>query len=469
MNKSLSLPHSKETEMMVIGCMINSINALNFCVDSLDDSDFYYKEHKEIFLAIKQAYQDNVAADIMVICENLSRQKKLSGVGGYSAVVTLSQYAGTGGDFEQYCSIIKEYSTLRRLITCCEAAKITAVEGKTQSDEIIGQLESKLLNLAGAKNEETKVFGKILNGEQSISEKSFMQLVEERQELFRQYGNNIPLINAHSTGYKELDKLIGGLGNTNLIIFAGRPAMGKTGFAVNIAENLAITNKIPVAFFSLEMGADQIVERLVCSRAGVSKQKLNSGTLTGEEYQRLNEVVLGYDQSPLYIEDQSEISINLIKSRARRLKKAHDIKVIMIDYLQLIKSNIKHENKNIEVGYISGELKRLARELNVPIFCLAQLSRKVEARVDNKPLMSDIRDSGSVEQDADQVIFIHREEYYNKLNKPGLATVIVSKNRHGSIGDIDLCFNAPIVRFIDLPPFPQHPTDPNFLAFSPDK
>jgi len=274
----------------------------------------------------------------------------------------------------------------------------------------------------------------------------------------------------------DLDKMLGGLGKSNLFILAARPAMGKTALALNIAENVCFKLNMPVGVFSLEMNADQLVHRLICSQSEVESEKLKQGSLNGMEYQRVVAAVHNMQKGQMVIDDQAGLKITDLRVRARRMKEAHKIELLIIDYLQLLSgggSKASAENRQNEISEISRMLKNLARELNIPIICLSQLSRKVEERPGHRPMMSDLRESGSIEQDADCVMFLLRREYYDPYDKPGQAELIVAKNRHGGVGSVNLTYRKEITQFANYvgPPIDDAPkktakADP-FSAFAP--
>lgn len=449
-------PNSKESEMMVLGCMLTSVNALNIAADGLDDSDFYYTEHKIIFQVLKTAYKNDKPADVHLVCEELRRQDKLKAVGGIPYVTTLAQYAGTSAYIEEYVSVVSDKSTLRSMINAAQTIEKNALEEPENVLEALDEAQQLLFQISQAANPIAgKLISDILSGVKAETAQPFLKELQERQERYLQRGPEDPGITGIPTHFLDLDKMINGLGNSNLIILAARPAMGKTALAINIAENICFKSHIPVGIFSLEMSAEQLVHRLVCSHSEVESDKIKAGSLNGAEFQRIVASVNEMHKHVMIIDDQPGLKITDLRARARRMKEAHGIGLLVIDYLQLISGSGSfrtQENRQNEISEISRLLKNLARELNIPIFCLSQLSRKVEERQGHRPMMSDLRESGSIEQDSDIVMFLLRREYYDPMDKPGMAELIVAKNRHGGVGSVNLTFRKEIAQFANYAP-----------------
>jgi replicative DNA helicase len=295
----------------------------------------------------------------------------------------------------------------------------------------------------------------ILKGSKATSGLPYLKEIQERQERFSTLGPEASKITGIPTGFIDLDKVINGLGNSHLIILACRPAMGKTALSLNIAQNVSFKHKIPVGIFSLEMSAEQLVHRMVCSAAEVESEKIQTGSLNGTEYQRIVSSVNQIQNHVIIIDDQPGLKVTDLRARARRMKESHNIGLLIIDYLQLLSgsgSNRNQESRQMEISEISRMLKNLARELNIPILCCSQLSRKVEERTGHRPVMSDLRESGSIEQDSDIVMFLYRREYYDPNDKPGMAEVIVAKNRHGPVGNVQLTYRKELAQFANYTP-----------------
>lgn len=444
-------PHSKDSEMMVLGCMLTSINALNVAADILDDSDFYFTEHKIIFQVLKAAFKADKPADVHLICEELKRQEKLKAVGGAGYITTLAQYAGTSAYIEEYVSLVRDKAVLRRMVNAAQTVEKKALE---EPDNVFASLDDaqKLFYEIGqhAHPGAGTLISEILTGVKAESGLPYLKELQERQERYEQRGPNELGITGIQTHFIDLDRLLNGFNNSNLMILASRPAMGKTAFVLNVAENICFRNQMPVGIFSLEMSAEQLVHRMICSQSEVESDKIKTGALNGAEFQRIVSCVHEMQKHPLVIDDQPGLKISDLRARARRMKEAHGIQFLVIDYLQLIVGSGSYrtqENRQMEISEISRMLKNLARELNIPIICAAQLSRKVEERQGHRPMMSDLRESGSIEQDADIVMFLLRRDYYDPMDKPGMAELIIAKNRHGAVGNVQMTYRKEIGQF----------------------
>lgn len=474
-SKVIIPPNSKESEMMVLGCMLTNVNALNAAADGLDESDFYYTEHKILFQTLKTAYKNDKPADIHLICEELKRMDKLKSVGGVAFVTGVAQYAGTSAYIEEYVELVKNKSILRRMIATSQEIERKALNEPQDVAQALDDAQQQFFAISQVANPTGGVLIKdILSGVKASSKLPFLKELQERQEKYQSKGAEETGITGIPTHFIDLDKMINGLNNSNLMILAARPAMGKTALAINIAENLCFKNDLPIGVFSLEMSAEQLVHRIVCSQAEVESDKIKTGALAGSEFQRIVGAVNMMQKATMIIDDQPGLKITDLRSRARRMKEAHNISCIIVDYLQLLSGSgfsKNAENRQNEISEISRMLKTLARELNIPIICLSQLSRKVEDRAGHRPMMSDIRESGSIEQDADIVMFLLRREYYDPYDKPGLAELIVAKNRHGGIGTVNLTFRKEIAQFANYSPgLVSGSTDSNedaFAAFAP--
>lgn len=461
--KMITPPNSKDSEMMVLGCMLNNVNSLNVASDSLDDSDFYYTEHKTIFKALRFAYLNDKPSDIHLISEELLRQNLLESVGGVKYLVSLAQYAGTSAYTEAYIQVIKDKNTRRRMLSAVQVIHKLAVEESENVENALDEAQSLLYKISQASGKDKSITAKdLITGEKRESKKTFVKELVDRVEDFKKNGDKNNGITGLSSGFIDLDKMINGLGNTNLIVLAARPAMGKTALAVNIAENVCYDLGVPVGIFSLEMGAEQLVNRIICSQSGVESEKVKIGNLTDFEMQKIITATHKIANGVMPIDDQEGMKITEIRSRARRMKEVYGIKFLVIDYLQLISGSgsfRNQENRQQEVSEISRMLKNLAKELNIPILCLSQLSRKVEERTNHRPMMSDLRESGAIEQDSDIVMFLLRREYYDANDRPGTAELIVAKNRHGSVGTINLSFRKDITKFENYTPIEQDMSD----------
>lgn len=436
---------------MVLGCMLTSINALNYAAGKLLDADFYFQEHKTIFQVLKQAYQSDAPADVHLVAEELKRSDKLKAVGGIPYLTSLAQYAGTSAHIEEYAELVHSKALLRRMIHAAQSVEKKALGEPQDVASALDDAQALFFQISQTAGSSAGYLLKdLLDGTRGNASQPFLKALEDRQEKYRLRGPNDPGVTGLATHFYDLDKMVNGLGKSNLAILAARPAMGKSALAINIAENVCFKGQMPVGIFSLEMSAEQIVMRMICSQSGVEGSKLQTGSLSSADFQEVVECVNRIRQFTMVIDDQPGLNITDLRSRARRMKEAYGIELLVIDYLQLIAGSgsvRSQENRQNEISEISRMLKNLARELNIPVLCLSQLSRKVEERTGHRPMMSDLRESGSIEQDADVVMFLLRREYYDEHDKPGMAELIVAKNRHGSVGTVNLTFRKEVAQF----------------------
>lgn len=447
-------PQSKESEIMVLGSMLNSINALNFACDCLESGDFYFPEHKIIFQAMVELRRVESPADSVLVAEKLKAQGLLDAAGGVSYLATLSNYSASSAYIEEYAEVVEGKATLRKIIEVAQKLERDALKDDAKSMDIL-EIGSKSLFEIGQKSQKNpyKTSERFIEGPDGIEEKPFMEWVGERQAFYLENGDSQEIISGLPMGYKDLDRMLNGMGKGHLLILAARPAMGKTALALNICSNVAFQSKKAVGIFSLEMPGEELMLRLISSLALVDANKIKKGNISGLEYQNLNSASHLVKGGNLLFDDQGGIRIGDLKARARRMKENFDIGLVMIDYLQLISgtgSRMSQENRQVQVAEISKELKNLAKELNIPVLCLSQLSRNTEARTDKMPLLSDLRESGAIEQDADIVMMIHRHDYYDPNDHPGRATVRIAKNRHGETGEVHLTFDKPHYLFKDM-------------------
>lgn len=444
-------PSSKESEMMVLGCMLTSINSLNIAADSLDETDFYYTEHQIIFQALKNSYKQDKPADVHLVSEELKRLGKLDAIGGVGYITTLAQYAGTSAYIEEYVDIVKSKAILRRMIHASQIIEKNALEEPQDVHGALDEAQGLFFKISQSANPGSGILiSDIIAGLKSSNQIPFLKELQDRQEEFRARGPNQPKITGIPTHFLDLDKLINGLNNSNLMIIAGRPAMGKTALGINIAENLCFKNKLPVGIFSLEMTAEQLLHRVVCSQAEVESDKIRTGSLSGVEFQRIVAAVGDMEKQTMVIDDQPGLKITDLRARARRMKESYGVRLLVVDYLQLLSgsgSNRNLESRQNEISEISRNLKTLARELNIPIICMSQLSRKVEDRAGHRPMMSDLRESGCLtgeaqiqdvtsekvytiqelaERDVQVPIFVHAVDKHHKIGKHSLVKAFYS-------------------------------------------
>lgn len=443
-------PNSKESEMMVLGCMLTSPNALSVGSENLSENDFYFTEHKAPFRILKDFYKKDKSADVHLICEELKRLDKLKSIGGAAYITTLAQYAGTSAHVEEYCQIIRNKSHSRQALSIFKDAEKEFLDDPENPTTASEKYHQKFIELGKrySPNDKASV-GEILSGNKSrIEPTPIIKRLKTRQEFHKKHGK--PCLTGLPTGYTDIDNVVTILEDTNLIVVAGRPAMGKTALALNILSNICFDQNMPVGFISLEMGADQLVERMLSIRTGVPGEKIKRGTFSDEDYEKLKEEDRKLRKANFFIHDQAVSTVSQVVSRARRLKDEEDIRILAIDYIQLLGTDSGNDSRQYEVAEVSRTLKRLAMELKIPVIIIAQLSRKVEERSSKRPLMSDLRDSGQIEQDADAILFVYRREYYDPMDKKGQAEIILLKNRHGPTANANLGFRSECGAFDNL-------------------
>lgn len=430
-------PNDYETEKAVLSCMIFDIDGLAVAYDMLKTDDFYRAEHKAIFDAIVDMYSDNQPVDIITLKNKLESLNILDKVGGYEYILELFNIVSTSALTKQYAEIIKEKSIRRKILKASKDINALTFNNAETIENIIEKAEKIVSSIDNdSKDEDFSPISDIL--ETSIEKIEF---------LYRKKSK----ITGIETGFIDFDIKTSGLQNSDFILIAGRPSMGKTAFVINIAQYASLHKNITTAIFSLEMSKEQLVNRMICTEALVEAQKIRTGDIEGNDWTKIAEAVSALSDAPIYIDDKSSITITELRAKCRRLKKEKNLGLVVIDYLQLMSGSGKSENRQQEISNISRALKALARELDIPIIALSQLSRAVEQRKPPKPMLSDLRESGAIEQDADLVCFLYREEYYNpETEKRGQAEVIIAKQRNGSVGTINLSWLAQYTKFSNL-------------------
>lgn len=430
-------PHSIEAEQSVLGAMILDREAINIAVEMIKPEDFYKEAHREIFEAILNLYNKNEPVDLITLAEELKRRGTLENIGGVTYLADLSSGVATTANTKYYCKIIEEKSTLRKLIKSCNEIILKSYENLEEVNAIIEQAEKSIFDIT---------LGKQREGFAPINEvllKSFSK-IEERA------ASQNP-ITGITTGFIDLDYKLSGLQRSDLILVAARPSMGKTAFALNLATNAALKGGAKVAIFSLEMSKEQLVQRMISATAHVDLQKIISGRLSEDEWIQIINAMGPLSQAQIFIDDTAAISLMEMKAKCRRLKIEKGLDLILIDYLQLMQSEGRHENRQQEISAISRGLKALAKELECPVVALSQLSRAPELRSDHRPILSDLRESGAIEQDADVVLFLYRDEYYNPdTDKKNIGEVIIAKHRNGPTGSVELVFKKEFTKFVNM-------------------
>ena len=430
-------PHHLDAEKSVLGAMLQSPDSVMLAQESLKPEDFYDPAHKEIFDSMMYLTQQGRPVDLITLDEELNRRGRLDGVGGLDYLIELSQFVPTTANTGAYIRIIDEKSTLRKLINAASEITQKSYAAEEETSDILAEAEKHIYDITMRKG------GELLQPIQSV----LLETYDRIEELARNKGK----IEGVPTGYPDLDRMLTGMHPGEFILIAGRPSMGKTSIGMNIVENAAIRHGAKVAVFSLEMPAEQLVMRMLCSEAKVDMQSVRRGTLTMEDWERLTDAMVPIARSQIYIDATSGLSVPEMRSKARRLQMEHGLDLIMIDYLGLMSGSGKFNSRQEEVSGISRALKSLAQELRVPVIVLSQLSRANAGRSDHRPILSDIRDSGAIEQDADVVMFIHRESYYDpETEKKNIAEVIIAKQRNGPLGTVELGWAAEYTQFVNL-------------------
>ena len=431
-------PHDIEAEQAVIGSMITDRDAVISAVETLKPDAFYRDDNKAIFEAILNLYKKAEPIDIITLKDELESMNKFEQVGGYEYLASLPEKVPTTANVQKYIKIVEEKSILRNLIKTANEIISLGYDPTEDVEDIMDSAEKKIFDIMQSKNQK---------GYTPIKD----ALVESFAKLEELY-NRKQYITGVSTGFIALDHKTAGLHGSELILVAARPAMGKTAFALNIATNAAVRGKVPVAIFSLEMSKDQLVNRILCSEAMVDSNKVRTGKVEEGDWVKLAGAIGPLSESEIYIDDTPGISVMEIRTKCRKLKMEKNIGLIVIDYLQLIQGNNKRVgSREQEISEISRSLKILAKELDVPVIALSQLSRAVEQRPDHRPMLSDLRESGAIDQDADIVMFIYRDDYYNKESeKKDIAEIIIAKQRGGTIGPVDLLWMGNYTKFVNL-------------------
>lgn len=444
-------PHSVEAEQSLLGGLILENSAWDRIADIVGEHDFYRHEHRLIFRAVSSLISENRPADVVTVQEVLERNHDLEPAGGFNYLVTLVQSTPSAANIRRYGEIVRERSIVRQLAEVGTeiARKAYQPEGRT-AEQLLDDAESRVFQIA----EST---AKAKQGFLDMAE-LLKQTVERIDILYDR--DNPDEVTGISTGFADLDRLTSGLQAGDLVIVAGRPSMGKTAFALNIAEDVAITSKLPVAVFSMEMGGAQLVMRMLSSVGRLDQSHLKNGRLVDDDWGRLNEAIAILSDAPVFIDETPSLTALEVRARSRRLARRFNGKLglIVIDYLQLMAGSGRSDNRAAELGEISRSLKALAKELQVPVIALSQLSRSVEQRTDKRPMMSDLRESGAIEQDADLIMFMFRDEYYNRENSQfkGLAECIIGKHRNGPTGRVFLTFLGQFTKFENAAYIPDH-------------
>lgn len=438
-------PHSIEAEQSVIGGLLLENEALDKVADILSPDDFYQHDHKTIYQHIARLIERNRPADIVTVAESLENTAELASVGGIAYLGSLAQNTPTAANIRRYAEIVRERAIMRKLVTVGSdiAGSAFSPNGR-DAQQLLDEAEAKIFQIAESGNKNSEGF-------QDIKE-LLPQVAEKIDELFSREDQSE--VTGIPTGFTDLDRMTSGLHGGDLIIVAGRPSMGKTAFSINMAENVALDTGLPVAVFSMEMGATQLATRMIGSVGRLDQHRMRTGRLEDEDWEKLTTALGKLNEAPIFIDEGAGLSSFDVRARARRLhRQTGKLGLIVVDYLQLMAApaGTRSENRATEISEISRSLKALAKELDVPVVALSQLNRGLEQRPDKRPVMSDLRESGAIEQDADLILFIYRDEVYNPDSEDkGTAEIIIGKQRNGPIGRVRLTFIGQHTRFEDF-------------------
>jgi replicative DNA helicase len=434
-------PQSIEAEQAVLGGLMLDPSAFDRVADQLVEEDFYRRDHRLIYRAIRELVEKNRPCDAVTVGEWFDAQGLSEQVAGGAYLVELAASTPSAANIRAYADIVRDKAVQRRLI---EVGTQIVNDGYQpdgrDSSELLAKAEQAVFAIAEGHARTRRDFVPVKTA------------LREAFEVLQRRSESGSGVTGLPTGYEEFDRMTAGLQPTDLIILAARPAMGKTTFALNIAEYAALKSKKAVAIFSMEMSAEQLAMRLISSLGRVNAQRLKTGDLADEDWSRVTGAIAQLSSAKIFIDDTPALSPEVLRAKARRLKREHDLGLVVIDYLQLMQVPGNKENRATEISEISRSLKALAKELNVPVIALSQLNRALETRTDKRPVMADLRESGAIEQDADMIVFIYRDEYYNRENSPdkGLAEIIIGKHRNGEVGHFKLKFFGEYTRFDNL-------------------
>lgn len=430
-------PQNLEAEMAVLGAILLDGEALVSVMERVTGEDFYRTAHQYIFEAMIEIAEANEPVDLVTLTARLQDKKQLDDIGGVGYLSQLSSAVPTAANVDYYTQIVEEKSLLRRLIRTATNIVSEGYAGEDEVGVLLSDAEQRILEISNRKS-----------GSGFIAIRDVLMEVFERVEILSQQRGGATGI---PSGFSDLDKMTSGFQRSDLIIVAARPSVGKTAFALNVAQNIGVRGKETVAIFSLEMGASQLVQRMICAEGNIEANAMRNGELKGDDWEKLTMAIGALSEADIYIDDSPSVTVADIRAKCRRLKKEKGLGMILIDYLQLIQGRGRGDNRQQEVSEISRTLKQIARELEVPVVALSQLSRGVEQRQDKRPMMSDLRESGSIEQDADIVAFLYRDDYYDKeTEKKNIIEIIIAKQRNGPVGTVELAFLKQYNKFVGL-------------------
>lgn len=429
-------PHSVESEQSILGSIILDKDAIITVAETINPGDFYKEAHKIIYESMLKLNSNNEPIDLITLIEELRKEGHLDNVGGISYLTSLSTIVPTTSNVKYYANIVKEKSVMRQLIKASNEIINLGYDASTDVQEILDKAEKNIFNISQEKT--------------SDDIQPINLVLQDTFDMIERLCTDKSDVTGITTGFTDLNKKINGLQRTDLILLAARPAMGKTAFSLNLVQNAALKGDASVAVFSLEMSKEQLVQRMLSAQSNVELSKIKTGSLGESDWPRIIDAMAVLSEANIFIDDTPGIKISEIRSKCRRLKIEKGLDLILIDYLQLMEGEGKNENRQQEIAKISRSLKILAKELDCPVVALSQLSRSPELRKDHRPILSDLRESGSIEQDADIVMFLYRDEYYHDdSEKKNIGEVIIAKNRHGETGNVELVWFGQVQKFAD--------------------
>ena len=437
-------PQALEVEKSVLGAMLLDREAVGIAIESIDERIFYREAHRKMYLAMVTLFEKNEPIDVITLSDELKKRDELEDIGGTYYLTELAAMVPSSANIEYHLNIIRDKSILRQLIVTCSGIIKSAYDESDDAEKLLDTAEGEVLGISQTTRQKSYEWVKPL----------IMDTIHELEKLHQTSKEGVIGV---PSGYKDLDNILAGFQRSDLLILAGRPSMGKTAFALNLARNAAVDHDIPVGFFSLEMSNQQLVQRLLCSEAEVDSQRLRTGRLKEAEWPKLSRRIGRLVDAPIYIDDTPAMDILKLRARARRMAAEKKVGMIVVDYMQLMEAPRGMDSRQQEISYISRSLKNLAKELKIPVLALSQLSRAVEMREWKRPTLADLRESGAIEQDADVVMFVYRPEVYNlpnfdddnKTPTENMVEIIIGKHRNGPVGALKLVFLKTFGKFAD--------------------
>lgn len=429
-------PQNIEAEQSILGAILIDNDALPKALEILDPDDFYKLSHKKIFIAMTELFDRNEPIDLITLTEYLKKKDELEEVGGLSYLSTLVNATPTAANIKYHSKIVREKALLRGLLKSSYEVANKIYEDTLDAEDLVDYAERAIFEISDKRIK--------------VSFVTLKDVIKSSFEMIEHLYDNKDMVTGVPSGFRDLDDLTTGFQKGDLIIVGGRPSMGKTAFALNIAQYVGLELREPVAIFSLEMAKEQLAFRMLCAEAMVNSSSIRKGFIKKEDWHKLTNAASNLTNAPIFIDDSSSITALELRAKARRLKMEHGLSLIIVDYLQLMKGKGSFERREQEISDISRSLKALAKELSVPVIAVSQLNRSVEQRRPPKPILADLRESGAIEQDADVILFLYRDEIYNREAKKGLAEVIIAKQRNGPTGSINLAFMSHCTRFMNL-------------------